>query len=252
MKAPTTLINGLFAVACASAALFGCSSSSTPATVSPTTDSGTDTGTVKTDTGVKADTGTASDTGSGNTCPTDLPSTYACPATPTLPAGSTACTAADAQALFDACWGASADSTTCSAFKSSNAACDTCLGNWTRADGWLQTAGCYLAVDATRTDCAKSDECDDDCTNVVCYNDCSDSTTLSSCLQTAQGAGGTCDNAVKYSTLDSCQKDAKFAGCQVPNDADIVRFYTNACHDNAVFKAAATTDGGVSDAASGG
>jgi hypothetical protein len=241
----------LLAIAGASVTLFGCSSSSTPATT-PEVDSGT------VDTGAK-DTGTK-DTAVGDvvvppsTCPAALPSGYACPA-PKTPATGTTCTTADVQGYYDACVGTAATDAKCMAFKASVASCLTCLdAGWIRPDGLANSPACFLTVDPTATDCAKVDECDDDCTNLTCWNTgtCSDSTAAQACNDQVTGAGGACAPLVDQTKLAACRNRAEFVPCDwtgFASDADYVKFLQGACQFGGKWS---TTGGDAGTDAAGG
>lgn len=215
----------LLAIAGASVTLFGCSSSSTPITAE--VDSSPQ------DTGVLDTNKPAVDTGP-STCPAALPAGYKCPA-PKKPATGSTCTTADVQGYYDACVGNSATDATCTAYKTSVASCLTCLdGGWVRPDFVANSAACMLTIDPTATECAAADECDDDCTNVTCWNSgiCADSTAAQDCNDTVIGAGGACYTVANEAKLTTCRNSAELAPCDwtsFASDADYVHFLQGAC-----------------------
>jgi hypothetical protein len=91
-----------------------------------------------------------------------------------------------------------------------------------------------LTIDPTATDCANVDECDDDCTNVTCWNTgiCADGTAAQACNDEVTAPGGACATFVNQGKLASCRAQARFAPCDwtaFASDADTVKFLQGAC-----------------------
>lgn len=234
--------------------LAGCGSSEE---ATPITDSGTGADAVV-DTG-KPSTDSATDTGSAAVaCEEPVPADFAC-AEPVKGTGATTCTEAMLQDFVANCL---ADDlsvpSTCAAWKTANAACASCVANWS----WSEIPGsvypddykCYWGImDAS---CAKATNCSFDCQAATCGS--CDDTEQGACLDSVTGEGGKCWD-VASKTAEGCFEKYDLANCNVDEiysaapdltkmRAEILRFYRGACRDNANWtNSNSAGDAGVSD-----
>lgn len=200
-------------------------------------------------------------------CEAPLESDFACK-DPVKGTGGTACTEA---ALADFVQKCLADDlsvpSTCAAWKTANADCAACIGNWT----WDLIPGkvypddykCYWAImDAP---CAKSVNCGFECQELSCGECDSDPGTAAKsdrevCLEKVSTTGGACWS-FGADKIDECFTKFDVANCNVDeiySDApdldvmrsEILRFYRGACRDNGDWtNSGSAGDAGVSDAA---
>ena len=236
----------------------GCSSTTDPAVV-PDTDTGTDVAVV--DTGAKPDSGSKPDGDAkpdsiGPLCDLDLPADFACKP-PTKTPGSTKCTEATLESYVKACYKPlGGDATKCSAWKSANADCNTCIGAWTYKSGAPARDYCYYQI--MTTECANAVSCYFSCINDVCADCASDPTSYQECQTRARAkspAGKCYDNSYKAADGAKCFDATVLDPCIVDeypkptpdttmlND-QLLEFYRGACRDNANWKDAKSAGGG--------
>ena len=274
-----TLATTLLALAAISSSLLACSSSDTGGTPAVVTETGT--GGDSTADVVVVD--TAKDTATGDTkpigdgsllCDQTLAKDFACKA-PTKAAGGTACTEAMLQDYVDKC--VKADFTvpaTCADWRTANAACNTCLGNWIidpkvdPAKVYPDTYKCYWSVFDDK--CGKSVNCSYDCQDAICnscdttagsgadgkvseYDDCTTraiaATPKGACYDVAAKDATACFADTTFDTKP-CDDDEYYYPSGTGGDANLEKlkdgvliYFRGACRDNANWKNSSSTGG---------